>query len=169
MFALTASASGDSVYGIVRDAGMHGEPHEAGYRRRTGSRRERRDHALGRGVFEVSGNFEYQISSEGHEAALPFAVEYGVTDRLEFLVEPVAYTAIRPKVGAQASGVGEVKFPTARNTLIGTGKTQRRSARFARRRPLLHARPARVHRSQRRQQRGRALPPWTHHAIPLAP
>lgn len=102
---------------------------------------------LGRGVFEASGNFEYQTSSEGHEAAVPFAVEYGVTDRLEVLVEPVAYTAIRPKVGAQATGVGdveatvtylassetsgapafalaaEVKFPTAGNTLIGTGKT----------------------------------------------
>jgi hypothetical protein len=101
---------------------------------------------LGRGMFEVSGNFEYQGSSEGHESALPFAVEYGLTDRLEFLVEPVAWTAIRPKVGARATGVGdveatltylaraethgvpalafagEVKFPTARNTLIGTGK-----------------------------------------------
>jgi hypothetical protein len=101
---------------------------------------------LGQGVFEVSGNLEYQTSSEGSEAALPFAVEYGLTDRLEVLVEPVAWTAIRPKVGARATGVGdvegtvtwlarvetpgmpalalagEVKFPTARNTLIGTRK-----------------------------------------------
>ncbi len=52
---------------------------------------------LGRGVFEVSGNFEYQTSSEGREAAVPFAAEYGLTDRLELLVEPVAWTAIRPK------------------------------------------------------------------------
>ncbi len=102
---------------------------------------------LGRGVFEVSGNFEYQTSSEGHEAAVPFAAEYGLTDRLELLVEPVAWTSIRPKAGARATGVGdleatatwlaraetpgvpaialaaEVKFPTAHNTLIGTGKT----------------------------------------------
>ncbi len=102
---------------------------------------------LGQGVFEVSGNFEYRTSSEGREAAVPFAAEYGLTDRLEFLVEPVAWTAIRPKVGARATGVGdleatltwlaraetprvpafalagEVKFPTAHNTLIGTGKT----------------------------------------------
>ncbi|MEO7986994.1 MAG: hypothetical protein ABI766_10710 [Gemmatimonadales bacterium] len=102
---------------------------------------------LGRGVFEVSGNFEYQTSSEGREAAVPFAAEYGVTDRLEILVEPVAWTAIRPNAGTRATGVGdleatltwlaraetpqvpaialasEVKFPTAHNTLIGTGKT----------------------------------------------
>ena len=102
---------------------------------------------LGRGVFEVSGNFEYQTSSDGHEAAVPFAAEYGLTDRLEFLLEPVAWTTIRPNVGARATGVGdleatltwlaraetpgvpalafagEVKFPTANNNLIGTGKT----------------------------------------------
>lgn len=102
---------------------------------------------LGKGVLEIGTNFEYQTSSEGYEAALPFALEYGLTNRLEFLIEPVAYTAIRPKVGSRAAGVGdleatltlltrrethgvpalalagEVKFPTARNTLIGTGKT----------------------------------------------
>ena len=78
---------------------------------------------------------------------MPFAAEYGLTDRLELLVEPVAWTAIRPKIGARATGVGdleatatwlaraetprlpafalagEVKFPTAHNNLIGTGKT----------------------------------------------
>lgn len=102
---------------------------------------------LGRGVIEASGNFEYQTSSEGHETAVPFAVEYGFTDRLELLVEPVAYTAIRPKAGARATGVGDVevtltwlaraeapgvpalalagelKLPSAGDTLIGTGKT----------------------------------------------
>lgn len=102
---------------------------------------------LGRGVFEVSGNFEYQTSSEGHEAAIPFAAEYGLTERLEFLIEPVAWTAIRPKAGARATGLGdieatltllaraetprtpaialagEVKIPTANNSFIGTGKT----------------------------------------------
>ena len=102
---------------------------------------------LGRNVWEVSGNFEYQVSSEGHESSVPFAVEYGLTDRLELLAEPVAYTAIRPKAGARATGIGdlevtttwlarretartpalalagELKFPTAKNSLIGTGKT----------------------------------------------
>ncbi|HEY8195554.1 MAG TPA: transporter [Gemmatimonadales bacterium] len=102
---------------------------------------------LGRGGLEVGTNFEYQTSSEGNETALPFALEYGFTDRLEVLVEPVAYTAIRPNVGAQATGMGdmevtltylarresggtpalalagEVKLPTARDSLIGTGKT----------------------------------------------
>jgi hypothetical protein len=102
---------------------------------------------LGRGTLEVGTNFEYQTSSEGHESALPMAVEYGFTDRFELLLEPVAYTAIRPKAGQRATGVGdleltgtylvrresdgtpalalagEVKFPTANNSLIGTGKT----------------------------------------------
>jgi hypothetical protein len=102
---------------------------------------------IGRGALEFGTNFEYQTSSEGSETALPLAVEYGLTDRLELLAEPVAYTAIRPKVGQRATGVGdmevtltylarretpgfpalalagEVKFPTAHNTLIGTGKT----------------------------------------------
>lgn len=102
---------------------------------------------VGRGVLELGTNFEYQTSSEGSETALPFAAEYGLSDRFELLVEPVAYTAIRPKVGTRATGVGdvevtatylvrresggtpavafagEVKLPTARNTLIGTRKT----------------------------------------------
>jgi len=102
---------------------------------------------LGRGTWELATNFEYQTSSEGSETALPLAAEYGVADRWELLLEPVAYTAIRPNVGTRATGVGdmeltvtylarresggtpavalagEVKFPTARNTLIGTGKT----------------------------------------------
>ena len=98
-------------------------------------------------VLELASNFEFQTSSEGREYAVPLAVEYGVTDRLEFLVEPVAYTAIRPATGPRAAGIGdlevtltyllrpesptapafavagEVKLPLARNTLIGTGKT----------------------------------------------
>jgi hypothetical protein len=99
-----------------------------------------------RGALEIGSNFEYQVSSEGSETALPFALEYGVTDRLEFLVEPVAYTAIRPKTGSRAAGVGDVEaaltyrahreargspalafageaeLPIARSILIGTGK-----------------------------------------------
>ena len=78
---------------------------------------------------------------------MPFALEYGLTDRLELMVEPVAYTSIRPKAGRHANGAGdievtltyrfhdessrlpafavagEIKVPTARNQFIGTGKT----------------------------------------------
>jgi hypothetical protein len=99
------------------------------------------------GALEVASNFEYQRSGEGSETALPFAFTYGFANRLELMVEPVIYTAIHPRAGPRATGVGdleatltyrlriesrympslafagEVKFPTARNTLIGTGKT----------------------------------------------
>ena len=102
---------------------------------------------LARHSIEIGGNFEYQFSSEGRELALPFAIEYGITDRWEFLVEPVPYTGIRPKTGPSATGqgdlevtlthrflderpgrpalslAGEVKFPTAESRLIGTDVT----------------------------------------------
>jgi hypothetical protein len=100
-----------------------------------------------KGSFEVETAFEWQRSKEGTERALPFAFEYGITDRLSLMVEPVVYTAIRPKVGTRATGIGdveitlsylfahekgwrpalaiagEVKAPTARNALIGSRKT----------------------------------------------
>lgn len=90
--------------------------------------------------------FEYQTAAEGQEFAIPMFGEVGITDRLELLVEPVAYTSIRPDAGASASGIGdlevtliglllneteiwpalalagEVKVPTAQNDLIGTGE-----------------------------------------------
>ena len=96
--------------------------------------------------WKLGNAFEFQRSGEGTEAAMPFAIEYGIADNLELLVEPVPYTAIRPKVGRHAMGVGdieatltgrirqetrrgpalafaaEVKFPTARDTLIGSGE-----------------------------------------------
>ena len=91
--------------------------------------------------------FEFQRSAEGRESAVPVAFEYGVTDRLGLLVEPVIATSIRPKMGRHASGggdlevtasylvrsesenlpalalAGEVKFPTAEDRLIGTDQT----------------------------------------------
>lgn len=100
-----------------------------------------------KGAFEVQTAFEYQTSKEGTERALPFAFEYGITDRLSIMAEPVFYTAIRPKVGTRATGIGdlevtlsylfarekgsrpalaiagEVKVPTAGNILIGSRKT----------------------------------------------
>jgi hypothetical protein len=101
------------------------------------------------GAYLVSLTYEAQTSAEGTESALPFAVEYGVTDRLAFLIEPVFYTSIRPKPGhgRSATGAGdleatlqylmktegptipalalaaEVKFPTAKDPLIGTRRT----------------------------------------------
>jgi hypothetical protein len=101
---------------------------------------------VGTGQFEVSGAMEFQTSKEGTERATPLAFEYGLTDRWEFLVEPVFYTAIRPKKGPHATGLGdvettltflasrekatlpalalavEIKIPTAKNVQIGTGK-----------------------------------------------
>ena len=101
---------------------------------------------LGRGALEMSGAYEFQTSSEGSESALPFAFEYGIRDHLEFMLEPVAYTAIRPHAGTHATGRGdleatltyrfraesgqipalavaaEVKVPTANDALIGTGE-----------------------------------------------
>ena len=102
---------------------------------------------LSAGGLNLANTFEFQRSSEGTETAIPLAFEWGITNRLELLVEPVVYTAIRPKVGPRATGfgdlemtltvglrretpggpglafAGEVKAPTARNVLIGTGKT----------------------------------------------
>jgi len=96
--------------------------------------------------FEGDLAFEYQISSQGSEMALPVALEYGLLDNLELLLEPVLYTAILPKAGANHVGLGdleatlnwrcldegsrlpafalaaEVKLPTAKDSLIGTGK-----------------------------------------------
>ena len=103
--------------------------------------------SLKKGVYEMGTAFEFQRSTDGTERTVPLAVEYGVTYRLSALVEPVVYTAIRPKTGPRATGVGdlevtafylfanetsgrpalaaaaETKIPTTHNDLIGTGKT----------------------------------------------
>ncbi|HNY32602.1 MAG TPA: transporter [Fibrobacteria bacterium] len=101
---------------------------------------------LHQGQIEIGAGLEHQVSSEGTETALPMAFEVGLTEKLTLLVEPVAFTWIRPDVGRHAFGIGdleaslfyqvlseqgvlpavsiagEVKFPTATNTLIGSGK-----------------------------------------------
>ena len=101
--------------------------------------------AAGTGEFEST--VEFQTSSAGQELALPLALNYGITDRLEVMVEPVVYTRIMPSHGSAQSGIGdvestltyrlndetdrlpafavagEIKFPTATNDFIGTGKT----------------------------------------------
>ncbi len=95
----------------------------------------------------IESTFEFRTSSKGRETAWPWLFEYGITDRLEFAVEPVAHTVISPKLGHWASGTGdleatatflinketarrpaiaiaaEVKLPFSKDRLIGTGKT----------------------------------------------
>ena len=99
------------------------------------------------GTYELATAFEFQTSAEGSERAVPLGLEYAPVGRLAFLVEPVAYTAIRPRSGRSANGAGdlemtafylvagernarpalavaaEVKLPTTKNPLIGTGRT----------------------------------------------
>ena len=98
------------------------------------------------GQFEVGTSLEFQSSKEGTETAFPLAVEYGLFKKMTLLVEPVGFTSIAAKNGPHAKGIGdleltlfyqlvsekkylpsisisgEVKIPTAKNTLIGTGK-----------------------------------------------
>ena len=99
------------------------------------------------GQFALGTGLEFQTSGEGTETALPLAVEYGLSKKFTLLVEPVAFTKINSKTGIDAFGIGdievtlfyqivsekkilpsisvsgEIKIPTAQNTLIGTGKT----------------------------------------------
>jgi hypothetical protein len=94
----------------------------------------------------VNAAYEFQSSTQGTEHAVPFALEYGLSDRWNLLVEPVFFTAILPRPGARALGVGDLevtsqflvvaeghtlpalaiaaeeKFPTAANRAIGTGR-----------------------------------------------
>ncbi|HKW13464.1 MAG TPA: transporter [Candidatus Krumholzibacteria bacterium] len=103
-----------------------------------------------RGAWDFGSAFEYQFSSSGSETAFPVALEYGLNERFELMLEPVLYTAIDPSdsgPGEHATGfgdveatlsyllanegarapalalAGEVKAPSARNDLIGTGHT----------------------------------------------
>ncbi len=74
---------------------------------------------------EMQTAFEHQTSNEGTERAVPFAFEYGITDRLSFMVEPVFYTAIRPKTGNRATGAGDVhpKSALVGEVLINSGSS----------------------------------------------
>ncbi len=97
--------------------------------------------------FQIDATFERQTSEAGREISTPLAFEYGLTDRLELLLEPVFYTSIQPTAGSGAKGMGdleatvtgvvraetrrtpalaaafEVKIPTTNDPLIGTGET----------------------------------------------
>ncbi len=98
------------------------------------------------GTLLTALTYEFQTSPQGAEHAIPLALEYGLTNRLAILVEPVVFTSIRPSTARSVMGVGdleatlqllvreehnawpalavaaEVKIPTARDTLIGTGR-----------------------------------------------
>ena len=102
---------------------------------------------LGAKVLELQSVFEFQTAKDGNEFALPLAFEYGITDRLQILVEPVLLSSIHPDGGDSTTGIGdteatvmykiadestfmpalaiatEVKFATASNNRIGSGKT----------------------------------------------
>ncbi len=99
------------------------------------------------GQVQIGTALEFQTSGQGIESAIPIGIEYGISNRITLLAEPVAYTNISPKIGTSATDIGdleitlfyqvlkegkvfpsisvsgEVKFPTAKNRLIGTGKT----------------------------------------------
>lgn len=101
---------------------------------------------LKKNTWELSGAFEHQTAPEGRELAAPLAIEYGLLDNLEIMLEPTVYTAILPKAGKNSTGLGdvevtlnynflpenggvpalavagEVKIPTAKNINIGTGE-----------------------------------------------
>src|SRR5258706_15915420 len=59
------------------------------------------------GRVRLENTFEYQTSAEGTEMAIPMAVEWAIVDTLELSVEPVWYTAIRPKVGRSVTGIDD--------------------------------------------------------------
>src|SRR5262249_53097699 len=79
-------------------------------RPRPGPRREpERARPARRGVLSMEANYELQTSSDGTEVAVPLAFEYGLTDRLELMAEPVPYTSIQPRDASTVSGVGDVE------------------------------------------------------------
>lgn len=98
------------------------------------------------GAIKIETVVEFQTSADGRETALPFLFEAGLSHDWELTLEPVPYTSIRPAHSRGASGPGdlevtlthllspensshpafavaaEVKLPTAKSDLIGTGK-----------------------------------------------
>src|SRR5437899_12979627 len=62
-----------------------------------------------RGALLLSGTYEFQTAQQGTEHALPLALEYGITNRLTLLVEPVVMTAIRPDTPPNATGLGDLE------------------------------------------------------------
>ena len=65
---------------------------------------------MGPGAMKVEAVSEFQRSKEGTERAFPFVFEVGLGHNTEIAVEPVFGTAIRPKIGTHASGIGDVSL-----------------------------------------------------------
>src|SRR6266850_4517978 len=102
---------------------------------------------LRKGTFELEAGLEHQRSGDGTETATPLAIEYGITNRLELLVEPVPYNRIHDTRAVSQRGfgdvevtaplllregrkgspslalAGEVTVPTTKNLRIGSGET----------------------------------------------
>ncbi|MEO8210611.1 MAG: transporter [bacterium] len=102
---------------------------------------------LPKGWLKLGAAYEYQTSSQGKELAIPFILEYGISNRLEITAEPIVFSSIKPDNAKTTNGIGdleltltylllkektimpalavggEIKFPTAKNDQIGTGKT----------------------------------------------
>lgn len=104
---------------------------------------------LPRGIFKLEYwniRWSIRLHRKGKETAVPIVFEYGLSNKLEILFEPVVYTSISPNAGSHATGfgdmeltisyllknetsnlpafaiAGEVKIPTAKDTLIEPGK-----------------------------------------------
>jgi hypothetical protein len=99
-----------------------------------------------KGHGNVQLEFEYGTSDEGRDIAMPLVLEYGITDRLKFVVEPDLYASAKPKGGKASSGFGdteaklvylvseetdstpafalaaEIKIPTGKRPDLSTGK-----------------------------------------------
>ena len=69
---------------------------------------------------KFGGNFERQTSSDGRETAVPMFFEVGLSNRTELVIEPVAYTGIRPKVGPRATGVGDLEITLVERLFVET-------------------------------------------------
>jgi hypothetical protein len=105
-----------------------------------------------KGHGDIQFEFEYATSSESNDIAMPIVFEYGISDRLKFVVEPDVYASIKPKGGgSSASGfgdteaklvylvseetdstpafaiAGEIKIPTGKKPDLGSGKVDYRA------------------------------------------
>src|SRR5215470_3166027 len=71
---------------------------------------------------QMGVGLEFQTSKEGTETALPFAFEFGLTKRATFLMEPVSFTTINPKLGDKTTGIGDLELTLFYQVLTETKK-----------------------------------------------
>ena len=60
-------------------------------------------------TLQIESVIEYQSAKEDSEIALPLAFEYGISDALQVLIEPVVLTSIRPDTGKSTTGIGDTE------------------------------------------------------------